>query len=239
MPRRIEDHRIDLALRLLADATESGLGDPQRVKDALRSLFTWTPEVPPAPFDKMRASKKDALERAASAAVLAERELKPTRGLTEKELLRIARRYGVDEKGLAKRYQAVREDTDFYPEPHGDWEVPFFTETYLYTLLGKSDARSLLGRMNTLCQALGLNHAEQAALYEKTDRKPLGLLFVDGPLRGKLVPCRDYASARDLQHPLEWAAGLHTRVIEQGDSVDEALAKADKEIAEEKARRGY
>lgn len=33
--------------------------------------------------------------------------------------------------------------------------VPFFCETYLYGLLGKEDARSLLGRLRVLCDALG------------------------------------------------------------------------------------
>jgi hypothetical protein len=239
VPRKIEDHRIDLAIRLLADAAGSGLGDPQRVKDALRDLFTWTPEHPPEQFDELRGSVEDALERAASTAVLEERKLDPPRALTDKELTRIARRHGVNEKGLMAHYKVVRTDPDFHPDPQGDWEVPFFTETYLYTLLGKSDARSLLGRMRVLCEALGFNSTEQAELYEHADREPLKLLFVDGTLRGTTVACRDYDSARELQHPLEWSTGLHTRVIRLSDNVAEQLAKADVELAELQMRRGY
>lgn len=38
----------------------------------------------------------------------------------------------------------------------GDEDAPFFTEAYLYVLLGKEDARSLLGRMRELRNALGV-----------------------------------------------------------------------------------
>jgi len=38
----------------------------------------------------------------------------------------------------------------------GDEDAPFFSEAYLYTLLGKEDARSLLSRMRELAQALGV-----------------------------------------------------------------------------------
>lgn len=31
--------------------------------------------------------------------------------------------------------------------------VPFFCETFLYGLLGKDDARSILGRLNRICEA--------------------------------------------------------------------------------------
>ena len=34
-------------------------------------------------------------------------------------------------------------------------ESSFFSESYLYELLGKDDARSLLGRLDRLCRALG------------------------------------------------------------------------------------
>lgn len=181
MPRRIDDHRIDLALRLIADATGSGVGDPQKVKDALRDLFTWTPESKPKQFSNRAGT------------------------------------------GYRK----------------GDEDAPFFTESFLYVLLGKEDARSLLGRMRVLCEALGLSREEQVDLYEEEPRGPLRLLFVNGPLRGTTLPCRDYDSARELQHPLEWAAGLHTRVIRDGDNVEEVLADEDKAIAERKKRQGY
>lgn len=44
---------------------------------------------------------------------------------------------------------------DVKAELLSDREQEFFTEAYLYNLLGKEDARSLLGRMSALCQALG------------------------------------------------------------------------------------
>jgi hypothetical protein len=36
-------------------------------------------------------------------------------------------------------------------------QVPFFCETFLYGLLGKEDARTLLGRLRRLCDALGVD----------------------------------------------------------------------------------
>lgn len=38
----------------------------------------------------------------------------------------------------------------------GDDEQPFFSEAYLYPLLGKSDARTLLALMWRLCESLGI-----------------------------------------------------------------------------------
>jgi len=37
---------------------------------------------------------------------------------------------------------------------------PFFSEAYLYPLLGKDDARSVLGRLNRLLEAAGLDPYE-------------------------------------------------------------------------------
>lgn len=37
----------------------------------------------------------------------------------------------------------------------GDEDAPYFTETFLYLTLGKEDARSLLGMMRTLAEAIG------------------------------------------------------------------------------------
>lgn len=50
-------------------------------------------------------------------------------------------------------------ENDMYES--GDEHAPFFTEAYLYTLLGKSDARRLLARWENLkkeIQAKGRNH---------------------------------------------------------------------------------
>lgn len=38
--------------------------------------------------------------------------------------------------------------------------VPFMCETYLYGLLGKEDARSLLSRVRNVCKAVGLDMNE-------------------------------------------------------------------------------
>ncbi len=60
-------------------------------------------------------------------------------------------------------------DPDVYPygkkhfdkkEQAEDAKQPFFSEAYLYTLLGKEDARTLRARMRQLLTALGLT-AEQ------------------------------------------------------------------------------
>lgn len=45
---------------------------------------------------------------------------------------------------------------DVIAELKQDSEQPFFCEAYLYNLLGKEDARSLLGRFRALCAALGV-----------------------------------------------------------------------------------
>ena len=39
----------------------------------------------------------------------------------------------------------------------GDENAPFFTEAFLYNLIGKEDARSLLGIVRELCMGVGLN----------------------------------------------------------------------------------
>lgn len=48
-----------------------------------------------------------------------------------------------------------------------DSKQPFFCESYLYNLLGKEDARTLLGRMDKLCQALGI--ADLHSLYPQDE----------------------------------------------------------------------
>lgn len=68
---------------------------------------------------------------------------------------------------LAKASEIITELKDWKPEwgiPHfkklegyekGDGEAPFFSEACLYVLLGKDPARSLLGRMRQLAEAVG------------------------------------------------------------------------------------
>lgn len=52
---------------------------------------------------------------------------------------------------------------DVRAEMRIDAAAPFVSEAYLYTLLGKEDARTLLGRFRRLCQALGI---DENSLYE-------------------------------------------------------------------------
>ena len=54
----------------------------------------------------------------------------------------------------------------FFPDPKtykelgyakGDEKAPFFSEAYLYNLMGKDEARTLLGYMDKVCQAAGID----------------------------------------------------------------------------------
>jgi hypothetical protein len=57
----------------------------------------------------------------------------------------------------------IRNDSDkngrrygMYSE--GDEKAPFFTEAFLYNLLGKDEARSVLGIMRRLCKLAGVDY---------------------------------------------------------------------------------
>lgn len=43
----------------------------------------------------------------------------------------------------------------------GDEDTPFFSEAYLYTLLGKEDARTLLALMRPVWEMLGIPRMDQ------------------------------------------------------------------------------
>lgn len=58
-------------------------------------------------------------------------------------------RYNPSNEGLAKHHWIVSQD-----ELDEDAEAPFFSEAFLYNLLGKEDARSLLTRVRQLKEAL-------------------------------------------------------------------------------------
>jgi len=47
---------------------------------------------------------------------------------------------------------------DFYSD--GDENSPFFSETFLYTLLGKEDARTLLALMRKSLESVGIDMIE-------------------------------------------------------------------------------
>lgn len=63
---------------------------------------------------------------------------------------------------------AIAED----PDIAADESIPFLSETYLYTLLGKEDARTLLYSINNLLRSVGLdpNHIQQMA-WERLDKE--------------------------------------------------------------------
>ena len=50
----------------------------------------------------------------------------------------------------------LNKDSDMYTE--GDEDTPFFSEAYLYNLLDKDDARTVLGQVKNLLGALGLSY---------------------------------------------------------------------------------
>jgi hypothetical protein len=49
---------------------------------------------------------------------------------------------------------------DVVKELEEDARAPFMTEAYLYNLLGKEDARTLLARFGVLCRVLGVEPAD-------------------------------------------------------------------------------
>lgn len=49
----------------------------------------------------------------------------------------------------------------------GDEKAPFFSETFLYNLLGKDDARTLRGLIANVCKAVGLEFREVERLAER------------------------------------------------------------------------
>jgi hypothetical protein len=52
--------------------------------------------------------------------------------------------------------EATGERYGMYGE--GDERAPFFTEAFLYNLLGKDDARSVLGLLRQLCELAGVHY---------------------------------------------------------------------------------
>ncbi|MCI0408850.1 MAG: hypothetical protein L0191_09845 [Acidobacteria bacterium] len=78
----------------------------------------------------------------------------------------VCERVATDQEALDQAWDALvtwtpelvpeqfRADNPYYTE--GDERAPFFSEAYLYTLLGKDAARSLLGRLSVLGRVAGL-----------------------------------------------------------------------------------
>jgi len=59
-------------------------------------------------------------------------------------------------------FPQLDKSSDFYEE--GDENAPFFSESYLYNLVGKEDARTILARIRVLCETLGMNSYEIARI---------------------------------------------------------------------------
>lgn len=75
--------------------------------------------------------------------------------------------------------RALRRDNDHYDKGCDSEFVPFFSETFLYALLGKSDARTLLARIRNLFRSMGLepDEFEEAAgrFLEKAEAEKVAL----------------------------------------------------------------
>ena len=61
------------------------------------------------------------------------------------------------------REQFMENDIGYDGKPmgmygEGDEKAPFFTEAFLYNLLGKDEARSVLGIMTRLCKLAGVEY---------------------------------------------------------------------------------
>ena len=67
---------------------------------------------------------------------------------------------GVDLKAISKvNYPEKYFPRDKYGEicTSEDCKAPFFSEAYAYNLLGKQDARTLIGLMHSICEAIGVD----------------------------------------------------------------------------------
>ncbi len=100
-----------------------------------------------ASLDKVQEAVREAIQEAHTEAVKAFRELAAWKPEDEEDWKRELKRLGKAWYGQ-----------DVYEE--GDETMPFFSEAFLYLLLGKEDARSLLGRLDRLGEALGLSDKE-------------------------------------------------------------------------------
>ena len=61
--------------------------------------------------------------------------------------------------------------TAYGEKPEDLEDCPFFTEGFLYSLMGKEDARTILAMIGNLLNAAGINDAEQDEIVNATYRK--------------------------------------------------------------------
>jgi hypothetical protein len=126
---RKQNEQIEDALRNLRTLL---VPNEREVEAALKSLFTWTPEIAsPKFFNAQRPFVGDGMY------TIAEHQCKQKKGLERREICEQA-------------------DCQL-----GSEDMPFFTEGFLYPLIGKEDARSLIARMHTLLEAMGYDRLTQ------------------------------------------------------------------------------
>jgi hypothetical protein len=73
------------------------------------------------------------------------------------ELAEYLRTFTLEGTVYWKRHFQSQADGGTYSE--GDEEAPFFTEAFLYNLLGKDEARSVLGIVRRLCRLAGVEYS--------------------------------------------------------------------------------
>ena len=79
-----------------------------------------------------------------------------------------------DKERLEREYMCLERFTPTVQSTHPDYPqdgpVPFFSESYLYPLLGKDEARSVLGCLRRVMEAAGMPRDEQNRLACLADR---------------------------------------------------------------------
>ena len=85
---------------------------------------------------------------------------------TKKAAVELLRSLGM----VADRNTMCREYMDLMRFTAMDAEAPFFSEGYLYDLLGKDDARSVMAFLSTFVEAAGIPRDEQHELSCLADR---------------------------------------------------------------------
>jgi len=104
-------------------------------------------------------------------------ECRATYGLTIQRIQSVEqlRKAIVELLGVKMEGDLLDTKSEMYDE--GDEDAPFFSEAYLYNLLGKENARTVLAGLRQICEAAGLDmydlevEAEEAEKAEKRKRK--------------------------------------------------------------------
>jgi len=75
--------------------------------------------------------------------------------------------FDVEFKAHAKKLMQVANDGNYYED--GDENAPFFTESFLYPLFGKEDARTLIALVHNVAVACGFDPEELMAQRDKVE----------------------------------------------------------------------